>query len=44
MDHHCPWTGKCIGKGNYNEFYLFIVSTMIYITYNLIDVLSLVEI
>ncbi len=23
-DHHCPWTGKCIGKGNLQEFYNFL--------------------
>jgi len=30
-DHHCPFTGKCIGKGNIRLFYLFICSTAIYI-------------
>ena len=32
MDHHCPWTGKCIGKGNLWPFYAFIGSTAIYFT------------
>ena len=26
MDHHCPWTGKCIGKGNIIPFYIFVFS------------------
>ena len=26
-DHHCPWTGKCIGDGNKNYFRLFIFFT-----------------
>ena len=25
-DHHCKWSGKCIGKGNFLFFYLFVVS------------------
>ena len=24
LDHHCPWTGKCIGKGNMFVFNLFL--------------------
>ena len=32
-DHHCPWTGKCIGKGNIIYFRIFIWSTGIYLTY-----------
>lgn len=34
-DHHCPWTSKCVGKGNMVFFYLFLLSiflTMIYLT------------
>ncbi len=25
-DHHCPWTGKCIGRGNLVLFYVFVGS------------------
>ena len=24
-DHHCPWTSKCIGKGNLMWFYCFLI-------------------
>lgn len=24
LDHHCPWTGKCIGKKNLKWFYVFL--------------------
>jgi hypothetical protein len=24
LDHHCPWTGKCIGKNNIHSFYFFL--------------------
>lgn len=27
-DHHCPWTGKCIGKNNLIYFYTFLVSIL----------------
>ena len=28
-DHHCPWTGKCIGRKTIKYFYTFITSVMI---------------
>ena len=31
QDHHCPWTGKCIGKYNLKSFYIFVNSLMIYL-------------
>jgi palmitoyltransferase ZDHHC9/14/18 len=30
-DHHCPWTTKCIGKGNLWFFYFFVASLFLYI-------------
>jgi len=36
FDHHCPWTGKCIGEGNLRLFYVFLASTMIFIVYCII--------
>ena len=32
-DHHCPWTGKCIGKGNIWAFYMFVATTLILFAY-----------
>ena len=31
QDHHCPWTGKCIGKYNLTSFYIFVNSLLVYI-------------
>ena len=25
-DHHCPWTGKCIGEKNLISFFIFVIS------------------
>lgn len=30
QDHHCPWTGKCIGKYNICSFYCFLFSLLAY--------------
>lgn len=35
-DHHCPWTGKCIGVGNVKAFYTFITTTLIYFVFCMI--------
>ena len=32
-DHHCPWTGHCIGKNNIYTFYVFIGSSFLVIIY-----------
>ena len=32
-DHHCPWTGHCIGRNNYYSFYIFIGSSFFIIVY-----------
>lgn len=28
QDHHCPWTGKCIGEGNLPYFYAFLMGVV----------------
>ena len=32
-DHHCPWTGKCIGKGNKLPFLAFIIHTCFFFNF-----------
>ena len=38
-DHHCPWTGKCIGSNNFIPFVIFIVSVAILFIYGLIIIM-----
>lgn len=33
MDHHCPWTGKCVGKRNLCFFYTFLTAIVVNIFY-----------
>eukprot|EP01017_Pseudomicrothorax_dubius_P003370 TRINITY_DN10468_c0_g1_i6.p1 TRINITY_DN10468_c0_g1~~TRINITY_DN10468_c0_g1_i6.p1 ORF type:complete len:241 (-),score=10.35 TRINITY_DN10468_c0_g1_i6:42-716(-) len=40
-DHHCPWTSKCIGRGNIRGFYCFIAMTTITL---IVSILSLTSI
>lgn len=32
IDHHCPWMGKCIGRGNMNVFILFNMCWILFIS------------
>ena len=32
-DHHCPWTSKCIGKGNIVQFYIFVLMMPVFMVY-----------
>ncbi len=33
LDHHCPWTGKCIGRKNLYFFYLFLTFLTLHIIF-----------
>lgn len=39
MDHHCPWTGNCIGQNNHKYFILFLFYATVglaFISFNII--------
>ena len=42
-DHHCPWTGKCIGDGNKNYFRLFIFFTFFNFAFMLFIIAIFIE-
>jgi hypothetical protein len=33
LDHHCPWSGKCIAKGNLVAFNVFVGALTVQITF-----------
>ena len=35
-DHHCPWTGKCIGRRNHCSFIIFVSSVFVLFVYLII--------
>ena len=41
FDHHCPWTGKCIGKNNYKSFSVFVCSVFTFIVYFFIAIANI---
>ena len=41
-DHHCPWTGKCIGKYNLISFYILLFSLLAYIFMSFITFLMFI--
>jgi len=39
-DHHCVWTGKCIGRGNITFFWGFLAWSVLFLSYNLATTLG----
>ncbi|CAI4058209.1 hypothetical protein SKDZ_04G3450 [Saccharomyces kudriavzevii ZP591] len=40
-DHHCIWVNNCIGKGNYIQFYLFLISNIVSMSYAFLRLCSI---
>ena len=40
QDHHCPWTGKCIGKNNLITFYCFLFSFVLFIIMTFLTIVT----
>ncbi|CAI5708812.1 unnamed protein product [Peronospora farinosa] len=36
-DHHCPWTGKCVGKNNVRYFYAWLLFLVLAFVYEIIE-------
>lgn len=41
LDHHCPWTSKCVGKNNLYPFYAFVAFTFTLMFYLIFALFSL---
>ena len=39
-DHHCPWTGKCIGENNLYFFYNFVCALLCYFCFLFVSVIT----
>ncbi len=40
LDHHCPWMGKCVGKGNMKWFKWFNLSWVVYFVYVIVAIVA----